>query len=228
MTIVGSQFAPDCLFGPRTIASRAGLLALILLVASYGLSVTAVSAQTVPGSFIWAAEGSGGAAAGRLYRVDPTTAAATLVGNITVAGVPIRITGLAVHPATLVLYGSVSNASPNHFGNLVTIDRTTAAATLVGPFNVPGCGCNQTLQDLTFRSDGTLFGSSGQSPDADIYRVNLATGAVTLVGTDPGVFAQGGRGLSLPTTAHERLPVSHTSGHVRKHVYDRSRDGPGY
>src|SRR5205823_7028563 len=107
------------------------------------------------------------------YSIDPTTAAFTFIGNVTVAGNPIGLTGLAVHPTTRVHQGVTGEASPNNPRSLVSINKATGAATLIGALG-------RTLADITFRSDGTLFGLDGNSQD--LYTVDLTTGATTFVG----------------------------------------------
>src|SRR5262245_30982148 len=153
-----------------------------------------VGAQ-VPGTVLWGA--TGGNTAGQLYRIDPTNGASTLVGNLAVGGTPIEVTRLAVDPTTNVLYGATSNASPNFPVSLVTIDKTSAAATLVGPM-----GLTNSTADLSFRSDGTLLGVTFfTNGTAQLVTVNKSTGAATPVSasTVPGVC---GGGLSfVPLTS---------------------------
>src|SRR6185369_8888122 len=102
----------------------------------------------------------------------------------------------AVNPTTRVLYGSTANASPNFPGRLVIVDPNSAAVTVVGLFNPPsppttscfnGSGGPVSLQDLSFRADGTLFGFCNRT----LFVVNLTTGLASPVGTD----AYGGAGL---------------------------------
>src|SRR5690349_5126771 len=65
---------------------------------------------------------------GQLFTVDPGTATATLIGNITDANGPISLTGLAFDPATGVLYGVTGGLSQNgsDIRSLVLIDTNTA------------------------------------------------------------------------------------------------------
>ena len=116
-----------------------------------------------------------------LYILNPTTGAvASTVGPIGFA-----VTGLAIHPTTGILYGSVSNNSANSPGSLITINKTTGQGTLVGSYGIGG----QTMADLTFTSDGTLYGWLEAGTDA-LFTINLTTGAATLVG-DPGLSTFG-------------------------------------
>ena len=69
-------------------------------------------------------------------------------------------------------------------GNLVTINQTTGAGTLVGSYG------GATMADLTFTSNGTLYGWSELTDD--LNTINKATGAATLVGDSGlGTFGSG-------------------------------------
>jgi hypothetical protein len=103
----------------------------------------------------------------------------------TVGPIGYAVTGLAVHPTTGVLYGSTSNNSAASPGSLITINKTTGAGTLVGSFG----SANQTMADLTFTSDGTLYGWLEPSTD-DLHTINLTTGAPTDTG-DAGLSTYG-------------------------------------
>jgi hypothetical protein len=90
------------------------------------------------------------------------------------------MTGLAFNPMTGILYGVTGLESPTSPRNLVTIDPATGAAAIVGALMDPtNPGFSVGLSDISFRSDGTLF---GLSPSA-LFTVNLATGAVTSIGS---------------------------------------------
>ena len=87
-----------------------------------------------------------------LYSIDPTTGAATLIRPVGVS----RVSGMAFHPATGVLYAVGFAGVTTHV--LLTIDTATGAGTLVGPTNVfTGSLCSRTVSDISFRSDGTLY-----------------------------------------------------------------------
>src|SRR5205823_6003929 len=62
-------------------------------------------------------------------------------------------------------------------GSLITINKTTGQGTLVGSFGFTG----QSMADLTFTSDGTLYGWLEANTDS-LFSINLATGAGTQVG----------------------------------------------
>jgi hypothetical protein len=105
-----------------------------------------------------------------LYTIDSTTGTETLVG---LTGYN-QVSGIDFDPITGTLYG-VGYKSYNDIGffELITINITTGVGTTVG-----GTGTS-AFQDISFRSDGTLFGFSGGS----LYTLNLITGAATLVGS---------------------------------------------
>ena len=108
-----------------------------------------------------------------LYILNPATGAVVS----TVGPIGFAVTGLAVNPLTGVLYGSTSNNSANSPGSLITINKATGQGTLVGSFGSSG----QTMADITFTSDGTLYGWLEAGTD-DLHTINLATGAATDVG----------------------------------------------
>ncbi|MEP7067915.1 MAG: hypothetical protein ABI789_01690 [Usitatibacter sp.] len=89
--------------------------------------------------------------AGNLYAVNLASGTATLVGAIRLQGSkPLGVTGMAVHPATAVLYGITSELSPNHPHSLVTIDPANGVASLVGDLGVIG-------SDIAFDATGKLY-----------------------------------------------------------------------
>ncbi len=98
-----------------------------------------------------------------LYRVDPTTGAATLVGNTGLAG----LVSLELFQGQL--YGWDCSSG------LVTIDTTTAATSDVDAFIGGSC----VAQTLVAAANGTLLGVK----DA-IYNVNTSNGALSGTGID--------------------------------------------
>jgi hypothetical protein len=97
------------------------------------------------------------------------------------------VTGLAFDPSSGLLYGSTNNQSPTAPSSLILINPTTALATLVGSYGTP----NQTMADLTFRPDGTLYGWLEASTDS-LFTINKLTGAVSLVGSSGiGTYGSG-------------------------------------
>jgi hypothetical protein len=98
-----------------------------------------------------------------LYRINPATGTSTLVGS---TGAFAR-TGLACS-ATGQLFAAELN------GRLWQVDKTTAAATLVG-----GTGGMSVVEDATFNSAGELFFTDF---NGSINRVDLLTGNNVAVG----------------------------------------------
>jgi len=154
-----------------------------------GLLFCAWTVVTPPasGETLYGADGAQGNPS-NLYTLDPTSGAVLS----TVGAIGFAVTGLAIHPGTRVMYGATANAdgviSPR---SLITINKSTGSGSLLGPFLLPDGP--QTLTDLTFTSDGTLYGLG--SHDGQLYTVNLATGAATVVG-ESGVGSPAGGGLA--------------------------------
>jgi hypothetical protein len=118
--------------------------------------------------------------------VDPTTAATTFVDQIhTPDSQPVLVTGIAFDPLNSLLYGVTTD------GRLVTIDPGTAVATVIGNLGL-------ALTDISFRSDGTLFGFEANNPFS-LATINLSTGAATTVGRS-GLANTLGGGLAFSPT----------------------------
>ena len=116
-------------------------------------------------------------------------------GVISIVGpIGFAVTGLAVHPITGDLYGSTANLDENSAGSLIRVDKATGHGTLIGSYGITG-----TLTDLTFTSDGTLYGW-GQ-PTRVLQRVNLITGRATRVGTFNINFSTFGSGIAASADA---------------------------
>jgi hypothetical protein len=130
----------------------------------------------------------------RLVQINPDSGALVLdIGPITegTGGRGISIADLAIQPGTGVLYGIESRDAAGGlgepFGNLYTIDRNTAVATLVGSTGVQN-------DSLAFAPDGTLYMasanvSSGILVDVQLHTVDPATGQILT--TVPTLDAQG-------------------------------------
>ncbi len=126
-----------------------------------------------------------------LYRISPADGSVVA----TIGPIGYAVTGLAIHPVTGVLYGSTSNQSAASPGSLITINRFTGAGTLVGSYGFP----SQTMADLTFTSDGRLYGWLVNGAKS-LFTINLATGAATLVGPSGIVGPTPGSGLAASAT----------------------------
>lgn len=153
-----------------------------LFCCALGLSLGTAQAQQT----LYAATTGGNG--GSLYIIDPATANATLVGPLLVGGQPIGVTGIAFNPLTGVLYGVTDDGSPNFPDTLVTINLTSAAATVIGS------GLGQILTDISFSSTGMLYGWLQQNSvnggfpfttagPFNLVSINLTTGIATVVGT---------------------------------------------
>ena len=140
------------------------------------LTLAALASPVRGQETLYVATGSKGAD-GVLYTVNPFTAAFTTVGPITTGAAAIGMTGLAFDPLNGVLYGITGLESPNFPRSLVTINPASGAATVLGTltstFGTTG------LTDISFQSDGTLFGISPST----LYTINLGTGALTSSGS---------------------------------------------
>lgn len=145
-----------------------------LLGLTLGLAFSlAAAAPAFAAEVLYAADGAAGKPS-NLYILNPATGAVVS----TLGPIGFAVTGLAIHPTTGVLYGSTGRNSATSPHSLITIDKTTGAGTLVGSYVV---GSTETMADLTFTSDGTLYGWLEPGSD-DLYTINTATGAATVVG----------------------------------------------
>ena len=111
---------------------------------------------------------------GILYTMDTTTG---LVDS-TIGPIGFRVTGLAFHPTTGVLYGTTSNNSTASPRSLITIDPTTGVGTLIGSTS------GDVMTDIAFNSAGTLYGWSGwrDRGTSDLNTIDLTTAAATILG----------------------------------------------
>jgi hypothetical protein len=127
-------------------------------------------AFTVDGR-LWASS----ATVNKLWRLDPVTATATLVG-----ATGAHISGLAGRGDEL--YGVGSNGNEN----LYRINTSTGAATLIGAL-FPGQSVHFDNAGADFDGNGVLWAVLDYSPTmpnraSDLVRINLDTGAATIVG----------------------------------------------
>jgi len=127
------------------------------------LGFTAAQAGTLYGTFL-----SPGA---RLVAFDTETSSWSDIGLI---GVPESGSGLAYKPGTDTLYMVDGFSHPD--GKLYTLDQSTGAATLVGPFNI-GTATNSDLRAAAFDTrNGVLYAASGFAVPGDLYWIDLSTG----------------------------------------------------
>lgn len=151
---------------------------------------------------VWTASGSGNPST--LVRLDPVTGSLiSTIGTVTLSSVPLKISDLAFDPISAGLFGI------DRFGELVTIDRATGVATLVGDPGLSGA-----TGGLAFSSAGILYFATANGPKG-LYTLNTTTGAVTSViplassydglavrpsdGLLFGTFASGGEGIGTIT-----------------------------
>jgi len=141
-----------------------------------------------------------------LYTIDPTTGAATLVGPM---GGEIWCTGLAFSAdGTLFAMGWDEIPPPDDWvAALYTVNPNTGAATMVGhSHHTYG---DQGIPDISFRSDGTLFGYLMK--DDGLGTISTATAAVTKVG--PTLLDGRGNGIAFDagdTLFHSNDDALHT------------------
>lgn len=121
---------------------------------------------------------SGGGNLSSLYTVDPQTAQTTLIGPVMLDGTTqLTITALAFQPGTGVLFGvSGSEYSPSR--QLLTINTATGHATSLGTI---GSGNTQNASDISFASDGTLYGWTTRG--GPLVSINTGSAARTVIGS---------------------------------------------
>jgi hypothetical protein len=134
------------------------------------------------GGTLYGADGASGNPNCHLFLLNPGDG--SVVQDIGPIGFP--VTGLAFDPLSGILYGATGGFSPSPpRRSIITIDPNTGAGTLVGAE-----GSGGPLADITFTSDGTLYGW-GEGTD-DLYTVNKSTGAATRVAeSNFGTFGSG-------------------------------------
>jgi uncharacterized repeat protein (TIGR01451 family) len=150
---------------------------------------SAPSAATTLYAVTGAGPGFCGGSPSSLYELDSASAAAQKIADITIGGDPVtHVTGLAVHPSTGVLYGFMNfqgsdcALAAQSDGTLITINKTTGVAAMVGSEGDAGI----QSPDMTFDPFGTLYawgeGNGAGTETDDLYTLNTSTGASTKVG----------------------------------------------
>ncbi|MEJ2721663.1 MAG: T9SS type A sorting domain-containing protein [bacterium] len=120
-----------------------------------------------------------------LMTLDPETGSAVDIGP-TGQG---PISGLAWDPSTATMYGITGGAAAYGPSKLVTVDLGTGWATVIGETGVSAGG-------LAFGPDGLLYAAGNNRDGGNLYRIDTADGAASLVG--PTGFG-GVSGLTLVT-----------------------------
>lgn len=133
---------------------------------------------------LYGSNGNSGANAGAIVTINQTTGVGTLVGNPSPPG---GISGIDFGTGGLLFGTTVTSSGAS---NLLTIDPVTGA--LIN--NIGSIGIS--IGDLAFdRTSGVLYGirsnADSQGLGGNLYTINTATGAATLVG-DTGAGAGGG------------------------------------
>ena len=149
------------------------MLILALLLGSLGVAGSATP-------LVYGTGYSGPYKGATLYSISPLTGSARAVGSIGFA----QVGALAFAPNGS-LFGVGQNGASKWV--LLKIDLISGAGTAVGP-----TGLGTPFQDISFRSDGTLFGyvrsAAAQSKAGLVYAINANTGAARLVGNTVSGF----------------------------------------
>ena len=142
------------------------LLALAAtLLATTGM--TRLAAVTLPTLF--------GSAGSTFVSINPSTGAGTALGVIGFN----QVGGMDFNPSTGILFAAGRNPIGGAL-TLLTINPATGAGTAVGVISGTS-GANVT--DISFRSDGVLFGANGSN---QAFTLNVTTGAASLLGAIGG------------------------------------------
>ena len=157
---------------PRGAAMRTAVRGALLA----GVVLSAPSAGDA--AVLYAAEADGPST---LYEMDPDGGALTPVGPIGYA-----VLGLAVHPTTAALYGVTPLSDPAP-ARLLAIDPATGEGEVVGDPLFPLV--IESAADLTFTSDGTLYGWMEEASDS-LVTIDPATGRAAGI-SDSGLVTFG-------------------------------------
>jgi hypothetical protein len=132
-----------------------------------------------------------GISSAHFYKINPTTAACTLLGNPTVA-----LNALGFVPAGVIDAGAETLVGAASDGKLYKVSPATGAVTLLGHFSTG----HASSGDLAYVSGPGLVASvnPGGSDDA-LAKVNPSTGATTSLGSThtPWVWGLGNAGGTL-------------------------------
>lgn len=136
-----------------------------------------------------------------LYRVDPATGAATLVGDAGAAKDDVRMAFLTSSCAGLMYTAERQSNDDNANSDLAAVDPATGSVTSGPPFSQP------VVSGLEFANpEGVLYAIALDQPSNDLglFTVDDATGALTLVTllSDDVAFA-----LAIPGGACPITPV---------------------
>jgi IPTL-CTERM motif len=117
-----------------------------------------------------------------LIEVDRSSGQGSLIGIIGDENTPGqcgRVPDITYDPATDTLYGIGTRCDVgNSNGHLLSLNKTTGQATIIGDTGFRGGG-----NGLAIRDDGTLFLSNLFAPTARLYTVNPVNGMATPIAT---------------------------------------------
>ncbi len=165
-----------------------------LIIALATCLVAAGSVETTAATLYGAAH-SGAGGASTLYRINPTTGAATAVGPIGYEGVG----GIDFHPNG-ALYGVGKRPGPAVWV-LIRIDPNTGAGVEIGPLvNTAASGGGGGHHDISFHSNGVLHltARSPINPCVSLFTVDTTTGLATEIGDT--TVCSGGNALAYSRT----------------------------
>lgn len=96
---------------------------------------------------------------------------------------------LALAPGGIDLYGTSLD------GMLIKVNLVTLAVTTIGPLGIQ----TDAMAGLGFASDGQLYGTRGSNTTglAQVYKINVCTGAATLVENIAGASQLGNGGMAM-------------------------------
>jgi hypothetical protein len=131
---------------------------------------------------LWGVTGVAGSAS-KLYAINPATGKALEVGATGLE----NVSGIEVHPATRVLYGTQGQLGGTK--SLLTLSKTSGTASAIGDIG-------EAIADSAFSPAGVfyLYGASTR----DLYTVNLTTAALTVIKADAAAI--GGCGITFDGT----------------------------
>jgi photosystem II stability/assembly factor-like uncharacterized protein len=140
-----------------------------------------------------------GSPSGQLYSLNPSTGEATAIGELDV----VELQGLAIRPTNMELHGVLTSGIGTSFY------RVSSGFGDVLPFTTVGI---PNMRAIAFAADDSLYGAT---TTGRLYRINLATGDTTFIGTSGLNYS----GLSFSPTsgllwASVRPPITN-----RDHIY---------
>ena len=159
---------------------------------------SATAAPTVMGATSSQIDGIAFAPDGTLYATDNTAeqlvtlnpATGSVVSVIGPFGTADVVEGLAVRPSDSVLFG-IDNATGSQ-SNLCTLDTTTGAVTIIGPF---AAGVQFGMAGMAFNLDGSELYVIGHTSGC-LFSVNQSTGTATQIGCGAGGASGGPLGMA--------------------------------